>query len=204
MELIRRKRCWPFRLAAYSSEQFTKEAEAIIRTYQSEFVELRLLKPLMERLVTTPGAIPEEAFASRKDKFANNLIYRPEDRIFSVMGGTWLPGQTTPIHDHLTWAVVGVCEGEERESIYRRTDDGSNPKKAKLELVSQRINKKGHVTVLGKAGIHKIDNVSSGPSFSVHMYGVDIGTTERHTYDPVSGEISKFVSGYCNVLRDED
>jgi 3-mercaptopropionate dioxygenase len=191
-------------LAAYSTDQFTREAEAIIRTYQSESDVLRRLKPLMERLVTTPGSLPKEAFTPRKDKFANNLIYRPKDRIFSVMGGNWAPGQTTPIHDHLTWAVVGICEGEEREAIYRRTDDRSNPKKAKLELVSERINKEGHVTVLGEAGIHRIDNISDTPSLSVHMYGLDIGTTERHSYDPLSGEISKFVSGYCNVLRDED
>src|SRR5438093_11668302 len=114
----------------------------------------------MEKLVTTPDPVPREAFASRKDRFANNLLYRPADRLFSVMAGNWSPGQTTPIHDHLTWAVVGVCEGEERESIYRRRDDGSNPRRATLELVGERINKKGNVTVLCRAGIHSIDIVS--------------------------------------------
>jgi hypothetical protein len=34
------------------------------------------------------------------------------------------------------------------------------------------------------------------------VYGRDIGNSERHSYDPVTGEISRFVSGYCNVLRD--
>ena len=193
-----------FGLDSYSLDAFTKEAEAMIRSGALEFDVLRGLKPLMERLITTPGSIPHEAFVSRADKFANNLLYRPEDRIFSIMGGNWLPGQTTPIHDHLTWAVVGVCEGEERESIYRRIDDGTDPNTAKLQLVSERINKKGHVTVLGNAGIHRIDNVSISPSLSIHMYGVDIGTAERHSYDPVTGEVSKFVSGYCNVLRDEE
>jgi len=159
---------------------------------------------LMEKLVTTPDSVPRETFASRKDRFANNLLYRPADRVFSVMAGNWSPGQTTPIHDHLTWAVVGVCEGEERESIYRRTDDGSNPKRARLEVLGERINKKGHVTLLGRAGIHRIDNISIAPSLSIHMYGLDIGTAERHSYDPVTGEVSKFVSGYCNVLRDEE
>jgi predicted metal-dependent enzyme (double-stranded beta helix superfamily) len=73
-----------------------------------------------------------------------------------------------------------------------------------LDKVSERINSKGHVTVLGKAGIHTIDNVSKVPTMSVHTYGLDIGTTERHSYDPVTGEVSKFVSGYCNVMRDEE
>ncbi len=158
----------------------------------------------MQTLVTTPGSVSPEAFAPRADRFANNLVYRPEDRAFSITAGNWLPGQTTPIHDHLTWAVVGVYEGEERESIFKRTDDRSDPKRAALEQVSERTNTKGHVTVLGNAGIHRIDNVSKSPSLSIHMYGVDIGTLERHSYDPVTGAVGKFVSGYCNVLRDED
>ncbi|HUK80434.1 MAG TPA: cysteine dioxygenase family protein [Nitrososphaerales archaeon] len=149
--------------------------------------------------MTTPNSVPTGAFAPRRDRFANNLIYRPQDRIFSVMGGNWAPGQTTPIHDHLTWAVVGVYDGEERESTYRRTDDGSNPKIARLELVSERTNTKGHVTILGKAGIQRIDNISDKPSLSIHMYGLYIGAAERHSYDPATGGISKFVSGYCNV-----
>jgi len=193
-----------FGLESFSIDVFTKAAEGIIRSAPSETDALRRLKPLMEKLVTTPDSVPKEAFASRKDRFANNLLYRPADRIFSVMAGNWSPGQTTPIHDHLTWAVVGVCAGEERESIYRRTDDGSNPKRARLALVGERINKKGHVTLLGRTGIHRIDNVSIAPSLSIHMYGLDMGTAERHSYDPMTGEIGKFVSGYCNVLRDEE
>lgn len=192
------------RLVAYSIRAFTEDVENAVRSQASESDALRQLRPLMERLINTPGSIPAEAFVPRKDRFSNNLIYRPDDKAFSIMGGNWAPGQTTPIHDHLTWAVVGVYEGEERESIYKRTDDGSDPKVAKLEKVSERMNTKGHVTVLGGSGIHRIDNVSKTPSLSVHMYGLDIGTTERHSYDPVTGVVSKFVSGYCNVMRDED
>lgn len=191
-------------MVAFSIGLFTKEAEAAVRSNHSESDILRSLKPLMQTLVTTPGSVPPEVFAPRSDRFANNLVYRPKDRAFSITAGNWLPGQTTPIHDHLTWAVVGVYEGEERESIFRRTDDRSDPKRAALELASERTNTKGHVTVLGKAGVHRIDNVSNSPSLSVHMYGADIGTLERHSYDPVTGSIGKFLSGYCNVLPDEE
>ena len=159
-----------------SIERFLQDAEAVIRSSPSESDTLRAFRPLVERLVRTPDSIPREAFAPRTDRFANNLIYRPPDKIFSVMGGHWAPGQTTPIHDHLTWAVVGVVEGEERESIYRRTDDGSDPGRATLERVSERINAPGHVTVLGEKGIHRIDNVSRTPSWSIHVYGRDIGS----------------------------
>ncbi len=187
-----------------SLKQFTRDVAEIVRSTTSESELLRQLKPRMEGLLRTPRSVPGHAFVPRKDRFANNLLYRPADRAFSIMGGNWAPGQTTPIHDHLTWAVVGVYQGQERESIYRRTDDGSDPARASLELASARFNEKGHVTVLSRTGIHRIDNVSSRPSHSIHVYGRDIGPLERHAYDPVTGAVSKFVSGYCNVLRDED
>jgi len=158
----------------------------------------------MAQLLSSPGSIPEEAFRPRTDRFAMNLLHMPKDKAFSVNGAVWLPGQSTPIHDHLTWAMVGVYEGQERESIYRRTDDRSDFRFARLEKVSERINEKGHITVLGEAGIHRVDNISQVPSRSIHVYGLDIGHAERHSYDPVTGEVSKFVSGYCNVLRDEE
>lgn len=189
-------------LATYSMHHFIGDVDRVVRSCHSESEVLMHLKPLMQELIASPNDIPPDAFRTRKDRFANNLIYMPKDMVFSINGAVWLPGQTTPIHDHLTWAIVGIVEGEERESIYRRTDDGSDPKRAALQRVSERINRKGHVTVLGRAGIHRIDNVSDKPSLSVHLYGRDIGNSERHSYDPVTGEIGTFVPGYCNVLRD--
>ena len=183
---------------------FIEEMEKTVRSSGTESEVLRKARPLMAKLLASPGSVPDGAFAPRKDRFAMNLIYMPKDRLFSVNGAVWLPGQTTPIHDHLTWAMVGLFEGEERESIYRRTDDRANPRLARLELATERINAPGHITTLGEAGIHRIDNVTSSPSRSIHVYGIDIGNADRHSYDPVTGEVSKFVSGYCNVLRDED
>src|SRR2546428_246868 len=73
-----------------------------------------------------------------------------------------------------------------------------------IKPLLEKINTKGHVTVLGNRGIHRVDNISGKPTTSVHVYGRDIGHAERHSYDPVTGEISRFVSGYCNVLRDTE
>jgi len=104
----------------------------------------------------------------------------------------------------LTWALIGVYDGEEREALFRRTDDGTNTKIATIEKVSEKINTKGHVTVLGRGGIHRVDNISSKPTTSIDVYGRDIGHAERHSYDPVTGEIGRFVFGCCNVLRDKE
>jgi 3-mercaptopropionate dioxygenase len=191
-------------LEGYTLQNLIQDVDRIVRGYPSESEILLHLKPALEKLVSSPGSIPAKAFTPRGDRFAMNLLQMPEDESYSIIGGVWHPGQTTPIHDHLTWALIGVYEGEEREALFRRTDDGSNPRLAKIHQVSERVNKKGHVTVLGHSGIHRVDNISLKPTTSVHIYGRDIGNAERHSYDPVTGEISRFVSGYCNVLRDTE
>jgi len=188
----------------YTLQEFIKDVDHVVREYSSESEVLLHLKPALEKLVGSLGSVPAKAFTPRRDRFAMNLLKMPQDEAYSIIGGVWHPGQTTPIHDHLTWALIGVYEGEEREALFRRTDDGSNPKLAKIQQVSERVNKKGHVTVLGHSGIHRVDNISLKPTTSVHIYGRDIGNAERHSYDPVTGEIGRFVSGYCNVLRDTE
>ena len=195
---------WIVQRESYTLQEFFKDVDSVVREYSSESEVLLHLKLALEKLVASPGSVPAKAFTPRKDRFAMNLLQMPQDEAYSIIGGVWHPGQTTPIHDHLTWALIGVYEGEEREALFRRTDDGSNPKLAKVQQVSERVNKKGHVTVLGHSGIHRVDNISLKPTTSVHIYGRDIGNAERHSYDPVTGEISRFVSGYCNVLRDTE
>src|SRR5437870_13287257 len=195
---------WTVQQERYALLEFIKDVDVAVRGNSFESEILLHLKPFLEKLVSSPASVPAKAFAPRKDRFAMNLIKMPKDEAYSVIGGVWHPGQTTPIHDHLTWALIGVYEGEEREALFRRTDDGSNPKIAKIEKVSEKINTKGHVTVLSHRGIHRVDNISGKPTTSIHVYGRDIGRAERHSYDPVTGEISRFVSGYCNVLRDTE
>jgi predicted metal-dependent enzyme (double-stranded beta helix superfamily) len=48
--------------------------------------------------------------------------------------------------------------------------------------------------------IHVVENAyKDRPSLSIHVYGSDIGRTERHVFDAASGEVRKFVSGYSNA-----
>src|SRR6267378_3608688 len=154
----------------YSLNQLSSDVDLVVRKYVSESETLLHLKPLLEKAVNT-SSLPAEAFAPRKDRFAMNLLHMPDDEAYSIIGGVWRPGQTTPIHDHLTWALIGVYDGEEREALFRRTDDGSNCKVAMIEKVSEKINIQGHVTVLGHRGIHRVDNISDKPTTSIRVYG---------------------------------
>jgi hypothetical protein len=39
-------------------------------------------------------------------------------------------------------------------------------------------------------------NRSARPAISIHIYGADIGSQRRHTYDPHTAATREFISGY--------
>jgi predicted metal-dependent enzyme (double-stranded beta helix superfamily) len=85
----------------------------------------------------------------------------------------WLPGQRTPIHDHVSWCVVGVYEGRERETRFRAVEaDGQRW----LEQVGSVDAHPGHVEVIVPSveDIHAVTAVGEGPTISIHVYGADI------------------------------
>jgi predicted metal-dependent enzyme (double-stranded beta helix superfamily) len=48
--------------------------------------------------------------------------------------------------------------------------------------------------------VHQVANAyDDRVSISIHCYGGDIGATRRHAFDPVTGAVKEFVSGYSNV-----
>ena len=49
--------------------------------------------------------------------------------------------------------------------------------------------------------IHRVINPLDQVSISIHCYGADIGRVRRHVFDPATGAIKDFVSGYANVAR---
>jgi len=48
--------------------------------------------------------------------------------------------------------------------------------------------------------IHEVGNsLADRPSISFHAYGANIGAVSRHVFDPDTGELKPFVSGYANT-----
>jgi predicted metal-dependent enzyme (double-stranded beta helix superfamily) len=111
------------------------------------------------------------------DRVAGHLLHTEPDGAFSILGLVWRPGQTTRIHDHITWCVVGVLAGTEHEELY---DEALSP-------VGTRDGSSGEVSGFAPPGdIHRIRNISDEIAISLHIYGTDIsrvGSSARRFYN---------------------
>src|ERR1700712_463267 len=60
-------------------------------------------------------------------KYRQHILHVEPDGSFSIVALVWLPGQTTCVHDHVSWCVVGVHKGEEHETVYQIAGGETDP-----------------------------------------------------------------------------
>ena len=56
----------------------------------------------------TPDLLTAEQRYRDPLRYSSHLLHAESDGSFSVVALVWRPGQATPIHDHVTWYVVGI------------------------------------------------------------------------------------------------
>jgi predicted metal-dependent enzyme (double-stranded beta helix superfamily) len=150
---------------------------------------------MLRRVAALAGALAEDKAAWLTDTmcrpdplqgFGLHLLHEEDDHALATFVVTWLPQRTTPPHDHGTWAVVAGLDGEERNFMWRRLDDGFRPGHADVELTGQSVVGAGDVIALPSGAIHSVANEGDRTSVSLHVYGRHVNHTERSQFDPVA------------------
>jgi 3-mercaptopropionate dioxygenase len=139
----------------------------------------------LQELLAEDGWLAPEHRVGSEDHYTQHLLHVSPCRRLSIVALVWLPGQRTPIHDHVSWCVVGVYEGRERETRYRALEVGGE---RWLEPVGSVDARPGHVEVIVPSveDIHHVTAVGDRPTISIHVYGADIerlGSSIYRTFD---------------------
>jgi 3-mercaptopropionate dioxygenase len=162
------------------------------------------IRPHFARLLADDGWLPE---AYQRDAPQSGmgggigqwLLFRSADHSLSLFSLVVPPGAQTPIHDHLAWGLVGLYRGTQDEEVFVPRENG-------LELVQSRALDSGDFYALTppRDDIHRVRTTSPYTSVSLHLLTNDTGCVWRHRFEPDSGEVKPFRSGYVNVECEED
>ena len=139
-----------------------------------------VLRPFLGR----PGLLEPAQREADPAHYRQHILHVADDGSYSVVALVWLPGQATPIHDHVSWCVVGLHEGCEQEDHYERV---VTAREEYLIATGISFNRVGTIATLNPPGdIHVVSNPGPGMAISLHIYGADVrklGSSIRRRYD---------------------
>jgi predicted metal-dependent enzyme (double-stranded beta helix superfamily) len=164
------------------------------------------LKPAFATLLAADGWLPPK-YAS--PDYASGMgsgigqyaLYRAEDGSLTLFSLVIPAGAETPVHDHLAWGLIGVYRGRQGETVYRRLDDGHDEARARLEIsrTSELAEGEFYSLLPPVDDIHYVRTLSDVPSVSIHLLANDTACVWRHRFEPSTGEVTAFRSGYSNA-----
>jgi 3-mercaptopropionate dioxygenase len=167
-----------------SLAELANDLDRAVRGHGSEAAIADAVARALAPYLGADGLLTDEQREGDPERYRQHVLHVADDGAFSVVALVWLPGQATPVHDHVCWCVVGVHEGEEEEIRYVLDGD-------RLVVTEQLVNPRGGVSVaLPPGDIHLVRNAGTDLAVSLHVYGADLrqtGTSIRRRYDQPIG-----------------
>ena len=160
----------------------------------------------LQELAAQEALFPFDAFppppANDADASSRYLLHEDSDKTFALYLNSINPGKTTPPHNHTTWAVIVALEGEELNRVYTRTDDGSDPERATLNLAQEVVVQPGTPIAFLDDDIHSIHVLGNKPTRHFHLYGRALETlTGRVGYDLATGRVLNYNRNYMSATK---
>ncbi|WP_394825587.1 hypothetical protein [Pendulispora albinea] len=145
----------------------------------------RRVAQVLEPFLAQPDLLSAKQLEADSQQYRQHVLYVDPNGAFSVVALVWLPGQQTPIHDHVSWCVVGTFRGQEEEIRYELVKNGDG--ESYLVPVGGALSRTGTTAYLTPPGdIHAVRNSTDGKVVSIHVYGADVtalGSSIRRRYD---------------------
>jgi predicted metal-dependent enzyme (double-stranded beta helix superfamily) len=119
------------------------------------------LQKQLESALRNPTWLRPEHRVGDPNGYMRHLLYVDPHGDFVMTAITWLPGQKSAVHGHQVWCAYGVAEGELTEEQFGQT------KKITLYRAGETADRDLHCKI-----IHRVENRSTKPIVSLHLYGV--------------------------------
>jgi 3-mercaptopropionate dioxygenase len=152
---------------------------------------------LLSDLIRNDDWLPEAFAVPDPSRYRQYLLHCDPLQRFSVVSFVWDKGQSTPIHNHTVWGLVGILRGAEVSARYQFADVGTTLR----ESAMQRFEIGQIDTVSPTVGdVHRVSNARpDAASVSIHVYGGNIGAVRRTIFG-VDGSKREFVSSYSSPV----
>ncbi|HLP87732.1 MAG TPA: cupin [Nostocaceae cyanobacterium] len=176
-------RSWDLLRDNYRLYRFLTEVEDVLNHVENESLFLPKIQLLVRRLVINSYWVNSQ-FLEPDPQTGNSVLLLYDELGFplTIQTVTFAPGTISNIHNHGTWGIVAVLQGEEKNSIWQRTNNPDFPHQIKptgeINLTA------GDIISLASGAIHQVEAVGDKPTVTFNLYG-ETDPKQRWEFDPV-------------------
>jgi predicted metal-dependent enzyme (double-stranded beta helix superfamily) len=182
----------------YRLYRFLTDLEDILETVKDDRERLKLICPLVRRLLNSSEWLqmnfspPDPATG-----WSVLMLYDEPDFPITVQTVVWAPGSISPIHNHGTWGIVALLNGQEKNTFWQRSptakfpDVQRNSLRDRIEQVGDRLLNPGDMLCLMPDAIHHVEAIGDEPTISFNLYG-ETNYHHRFEFDPVQCSAKNF------------
>lgn len=189
---------WDLLRDNYRLYRFLTEVEDVLKNVEDESSRLPEMRMLVRRLITNSywvqSQIPEVSENGEKVL----LLYDELGFPLTVQTVTFAPGVKSNIHNHGTWGIVAVLQGQEKNTLWKRnsnpdptTHDSRLTQNYSIEQTGELTLFPGDIISFNSDAIHCVEAMGDTPTVTFNIYG-ETDPKQRYEFDPVNRKAKKF------------
>lgn len=174
----------------YRLYRFLTDLEDILTTIPDVRSQLQAICPLVHKLLNSSSWLQIMSFDPNPETgWEVTMLYDEPFFPLTVQLVSWAPGATSPIHNHATWGLVSLLNGQEKNTFWHHAPTPAMPNR--IEPVGDRLLVPGDILCFMPDAIHQIEAIGDQPTISFNLYG-EANYDQRFEFDPSQGTAKNF------------
>lgn len=190
-EPCRTAREWDLLETPYRFHRFLTDVEDVLKqsTAEDQCDCLLDLRRLVRKLVLNSYWLQTQRPDPADTEVAFLNLYDEIGYPLTVQIETLIPGAQSSIHNHGTWGIVAVLQGEGDNTCWRRSPDSGYPDK--IVQAAARTLTPGDIVSFTPAAIHRLQAVGEATLVTFNMYG-ETHSKQRFEFDPLTHQAKNY------------
>ena len=174
----------------YRLYRFLTDLEDVLLTIPDDRDRLKAIFPLVRKLLMSSYWLQMEYREPNPETgWSVKTLYKELDYPITIQTVAWLPGNVSPIHNHATWGIVAVMDGQEKNRFWKRSPDAEHPHK--IQLIDEYNFIPGDIIGLMPDAIHSVEPLGEEPTITFNIYG-ETDFPQRYEFDSINHSVKNF------------
>ncbi|ELS05490.1 putative metal-dependent enzyme of the double-stranded beta helix superfamily [Xenococcus sp. PCC 7305] len=174
----------------YRLYRFLTDLEDVLLQVPDDHDRLKAIFPLVRKLLMSSYWLQMEYHTPNpKVGWSVKTLYKELDYPITIQTVAWLPGNISPIHNHATWGIVALMDGQEKNRFWKRAPNEEHPHK--IELVDEYNLIPGDIIGFLPDAIHSVEPLGTEPTITFNLYG-ETNFPQRYEFDSVRHTVKNF------------